>query len=217
MPTTPQSPRQPLSKARIAFAIVLLQTVFLFLFDAQDYLSRVIEIERDWNAAVMGPSAEAEFKDRADRAFYTWVVDSGLYSSVRSWTQSAASAMTFGDAARASVSEGSLWSQIEVFWLALWAMFYRLMASFSWLIVSAPLFAALMFDAINGREIRKWRFELSSPMKLDTYKKGAVLTGALLVYAPFALVPTPAWVVPILVGVTLLLVGGQIRSTQKRV
>ncbi|WP_019583744.1 DUF4400 domain-containing protein [Thioalkalivibrio sp. ALE16] len=212
-----QAPRQPLSKARFAIAIVLLQTVILFLFDAQGYLSRVVDIERTLNASVMGNESEQVFKDRADDVFFGWVVDSGIYGKARDWTHNAGASLPFASEAGRGNTESEMWKRVEVFWLAFWTMIYRLMLALSWLIVFLPFFAALIYDALNSREKRKWKFEMTSPLKHDTFKKMLVLGVALLIYAPFALIPTPAWAITALVAAVLFLFGSTLRSSQKRV
>lgn len=216
MPAKPQSPREPLGKARIVLAVILLQTVVLFLFDARDYLSSMIATERGLNAAVIGAASERKFKDRTDALFLRAIVDTGVYGGAQTWAGNMASGMTLsrGDP---HVRESALWQRIEVFWLAIWTMIYRMISAGNWLLVSVPMAIALVVDAVLGRERRKWQYSLTSPLKNETYTRIAGLTIVAVIYAPFALIPMPSWIIPIAVVVAVFAVGGQIRSTQKRV
>lgn len=218
MPAKPQSPKEPLSKIRIVLAVILLQTVVLFLFDAGNYMSSVIETERKLNAAVIGKDSELEFKRRADAWFMKTIVDTGVYGQAMAWSANMASGMTFsGKAGSRSASEGAFWKRVEVLWLAIWTMLYRMLSAAHWLILSLPLAVALLIDSVLGREKRKWEYSLTSPLKNETYGRVAGFTIVAVIYAPFALIPMPSWMIPVAVVAAVFAFGGQIRSTQKRV
>ncbi|WP_028491648.1 DUF4400 domain-containing protein [Thioalkalivibrio sp. ALE19] len=218
MPGQPTSPQQPLSKFRLAIAIVLFQTVTLFLFAGQSYMQGMLDLERTLNAAVIGPEAEQAYKDRADNAFMSTVVDTGIHGTVKSWAGSMAQGFTMGgEAGDPHVSESAIWEQLQVFWLAIWAMFYRLFSVVDWLLIFIPVGVALVMDALYGRERRKWQYSLTSPLKNETFRHIVGWSTFVLFYAPFSLVPMPMWIVPVIMGVGISAFGGQLRSTQKRV
>ncbi|WP_019023019.1 DUF4400 domain-containing protein [Thioalkalivibrio sp. ALE23] len=218
MPGQPTSPQQPLSKFRLAIAIVLFQTVTLFLFAGQDYMKGMLDWERTLNAWVIGESAELAYKERADQVFMTTMVDTGFHGTVRSWSGNMARGFTMdGSAGDLDTSQNAIWEQLQVFWLAIWAMFYRMLSVVDWLLVFLPVGVALVMDALYGREKRKWQYSLTSPLKNETFRHIVGWTSFALFYAPFSLVPMPMWIVPIILGVGISAFGGQLRSTQKRV
>jgi hypothetical protein len=197
------------------FAIFLVQLFIVLMFNVQPYVMGMLHYERTLNTAVIGPSSEQSLKDDADAIFAKLFVETGAYAASIKF---ASSTQFFRPDSVTLVGEpNALAQRLQTGWLIVWIFFYRLIGAAQWLILAIPAAVALIMEALYFREIRKWKFVLTSPTKLDVSKALSSLFWIGLVYGLVAPVPAPGWVLAIFVVITLIAQRSRIQNTEKRV
>lgn len=207
--------RNEIGKHRMIFAIFLVQLFIVLMFNVQPYVMGMLHYERTLNTAVIGPSSEQSLKDDADAIFAKLFVETGAYAASIKF---ASSTQFFRPDSVTLVGEpNALAQRLQTGWLIVWIFFYRLIGAAQWLILAIPAAVALIMEALYFREIRKWKFVLTSPTKLDVSKALSSLFWIGLVYGLVAPVPAPGWVLAIFVVITLIAQRSRIQNTEKRV
>lgn len=199
---------------RGVIAIILIQIVVLFLYDTQGYVTKLIQSERNMNTFIVGKQSEAVIKERANIFFTETLIDTGLYGAGNKW---AAETARVNRADLESHTRGWLRQRLDAVWMFLWLMSYRLIGISVWLILAIPLAVALIVDAFIYREIRKWRYQMSSPFNQNMHEKMSHWLFGIVVYLPFAPFPMPSWITPIAIMAVMIMLRGAIANLQKRI
>ncbi|MDD3575471.1 MAG: DUF4400 domain-containing protein [Halothiobacillus sp.] len=208
--------KDKLGKHRLIFAIFLVQIFIVLMFNVQPYVMGMLHYERMLNTAVIGPASEQDLKDAADKLFAKFFVDTGAYDASIKFAASTTGVMT-PNSGMLQDSTNALAKRMQTGWLIVWIFFYRLIGAVQWLILVIPAAVALLVEALYFREIRKWKYVLTSPTMLDASKAMSSLFWVGMVYGLVAPFPAPGWVLAIFVVITLIAQRSRIENTEKRV
>lgn len=203
-----------LGMTRTIIAIVLLQMAVLFLYDTKNYMTDLIKHERALNRAVIGAEGEARLKDGANALFTGVFITPGLYGAAQAWAD------TTGSINRSDLEAHSrnwLKQQLDSVWMLMWTMSYRAVGIFVWMLLAIPMIVAMFADAWLFREIRKWRYELTSPFTQNVHEKASHWLMGLVIYLPFAPIPMPSWVAPLALLLVTFMMRGAMAHLQKRI
>lgn len=203
-----------LGMTRTIIGIILIQMAVLFLYDTKNYMTDLIKHERALNRAVIGEDAESRLKDGANELFTGVFITPGLYGATQAWAD------TTGSINRAELEAHSrnwLKQQLDSVWMLLWTMSYRAVGIFVWMLLAIPMIVAMFADALLYREIRKWRYELTSPFSQNLHEKVSHWLTGLVIYLPFAPIPMPSWVTPLALLLIAFMMRGVFANMQKRI
>jgi hypothetical protein len=203
-----------LGMTRTIIAIILLQMAVLFLYDTKNYMTDLVHKERSLNRAVIGAESEARMKDKANAMFTSIFISTGLYGATQSWAD------TTGSINRADLeaySRNWLKRQLDSVWMLVWVMSYRTIGILTWMLFAIPLIVAMFADALLYREIRKWRYELTSPFTQNLHEKISQWLAGALIYLPFAPIPMPSWITPLAFMLVAFMTRGVFANMQKRI
>jgi len=203
-----------LGMTRIIIAIILLQMAVLFLYDTKNYMTDLIKRERALNQAVIGLESETRLKDGANEIFTGVFITTGLYGAAQAWAD------TTGSINRSDLEAHSrnwLKQQMDSVWMLFWTMSYRAVGVFVWILMAIPMIFAMFADALLFREIRKWRYELTSPFTQNVHEKASHWLMGMVIYLPFAPIPTPSWVTPLALLLIAFMMRGALAHLQKRI
>lgn len=208
--------RGKIGKHRLIFALFLVQIFVVLMFNVQPYVMGMLHYERTLNAAVIGPSSERSIKDAADNIFAKLFVKTGAYDASIKFAESTTGVIS-PNGGMLQDSANALAQRMQTGWLVVWIFFYRLIGAVQWLILAVPAAVALLVEALYFREIRKWKYVLTSPTMLDASKSVSSLFWVGMVYGLVAPFPAPGWVLAIFVIITLVAQRSRIENTEKRI
>lgn len=210
-----KQPKTELGKHRLIFAIFLVQLFIVLMFNCMPYIKGMLMYERQLNAAIIGKTSEIAIKDRADALFTAAFVNTGAYAATLQFVMSAVSAAR--PDTTVSPDNNALVVRMQSAWMIVWLALYRMIGALSWLLLVIPAGLALLIEALYFREIRKWKYILTSPTLLELSKGVSVFFWVGIVYGLVAPIPLPSWMIAIFAIMTLMSHRSRIINTEKRV
>lgn len=149
-----------LKLALFVAGLVTIELLIILMLASSSAVADYNAAERRAVAAEVGSDTEAAITRYAKLAFDYTMVKPGFYEAFNKYL--------FRYAKRDYVKDnpGSQYAQNRVgtFWRILYAIYYRLASILIWLPYLTPFIVATGVDALQARQVRRWRFSYVSPL-----------------------------------------------------
>lgn len=203
--------------ARAVFLFMALEVMVVLMFAPTITIQRFIAHQRALTSATLGMRSERNINHKATHWYRDTLIKTGWLRATMRWAQPSHQDPTIPTHIVTGRIAHHLQMRLIALWWFIYAALYRVAMITAWLPYFAPIFLAALYDGLVRRQITKWRFEFSSPMRHQYASRSAgflILAGFLIPLLPMPISPL---FIPVMAGAFAISLRVWVASIQKRV